>query len=98
MKPMFSGHETFPLRQLWLKRHITKFLSFMKLIVIMLLKPFFSAPDAIERFGVGKNMVAAIKHWALACDVIREHTDKNGFEIEKLDIYSLMRKVASINI
>jgi hypothetical protein len=35
----------------------------------------FADPDSIARFGVGKNMVSAIRHWALACDVIREVQD-----------------------
>jgi Protein of unknown function (DUF4007) len=30
----------------------------------------FADEGAIAEFGVGKNMVAAIRHWALACDVI----------------------------
>ena len=32
-----------------------------------------SDEDAIVRFGVGKNMVTSIRHWALACDVIEEY-------------------------
>lgn len=36
-------------------------------------KSTFSDDDAIAKFGVGKNMVAAIKHWALACDVLRDN-------------------------
>ncbi len=35
-------------------------------------KKVFSDQSAISRFGVGKNMVSAIRHWALACDVIRD--------------------------
>ncbi len=35
-------------------------------------KSTFSDEDAIAAFGVGKNMVASIRHWALACDVLRE--------------------------
>lgn len=37
----------------------------------------FTDESAIARFGVGKNMVASIRHWALACDVMRE-TQGNG--------------------
>jgi hypothetical protein len=32
----------------------------------------FSDPDAVARFGVGKNMVRSIRHWALACGVLEE--------------------------
>lgn len=35
-------------------------------------KATFAAETAIAEFGVGKNMVASIKHWALACGVMRE--------------------------
>jgi hypothetical protein len=42
----------------------------------------FSNEDAIANFGVGKNMVASIRHWALACGVIRETDD--GFRIGNL--------------
>lgn len=35
-------------------------------------KSAFTDEDAISAFGVGKNMVSAIRHWALACGVMRE--------------------------
>ncbi len=35
-------------------------------------KSTFSDDSAIAQFGVGKNMVASIRHWALACDVLRD--------------------------
>lgn len=37
-----------------------------------ILKSTFSDEAAIASFGVGKNMVASIRHWALACGVMRE--------------------------
>ena len=72
-KPQFSGHETFPLRQLWLK----------KAFDAVQMPPFFGeAPKSIffeEKsivdFGVGKNMVSAIRFWAVACNVLEEHSD-----------------------
>jgi len=42
-------------------------------------KATFANETAIAAFGVGKNMVASIRHWALACGVMRE-TDA-GFRI-----------------
>jgi len=71
---MFSGHETFPLRQLWLR----KAYSAVAHHGAKAPKSVFGDDDAIERFGVGKNMVSSIRHWALACDVIQEC--KDGFE------------------
>lgn len=77
IKPMFSGHETFPLRQLWLRKAFCEVERHGKFAP----KGVFSNDDAIERFGVGKNMVSSIRHWALACDVIRECKDVEGFEV-----------------
>lgn len=63
----FSGHETFPLRQMWLKKAFDCAYSDWTIP-----KSTFADDDAIALFGVGKNMVASIKHWALACEVMRE--------------------------
>ena len=41
----------------------------------------FTDGSAIARFGVGKNMVAAIRHWALACDVLRETPNGGAYKI-----------------
>lgn len=60
----FSGHETFPLRQMWLKK------AFDQASNGLIPKEIFSDDEAIATFGVGKNMVASIKHWALACGVM----------------------------
>ena len=75
----FSGHETFPLRQLWLKKAYDEVNAVEKGSKASV----FSDESAIARFGVGKNMVASIRHWALACDVITDDTD-DGFEPTKL--------------
>lgn len=63
----FSGHETFPLRQMWLKKVYDR--SDTSNYVH---KSTFTNEDAIAEFGVGKNMVASIRHWALACNVITD--------------------------
>lgn len=63
----FSGHETFPLRQIWLKKAFDQANSDG-----VILKTSFTDDNAIAEFGVGKNMVASIRHWALACNVITE--------------------------
>jgi len=64
----FSGHETFPLRQMWLKKAVEQAVGHV------IPRSAFADENAIAEFGVGKNMVAAIRHWALACDVIRDDT------------------------
>jgi len=74
-RPRLSGHETFPLRYGWLKKafdavedspHETS------------AKFVFLADDAIARFGVGKNMVVSIRHWANATGVLDEDGCLNG--------------------
>ena len=77
VKTRFAGHETFPLRRLWLRKAY-------EAVRADIAKPTpntFDKDEGIIRFGVGKNMVAAIKHWALACGVIVEdpHRDVGAF-------------------
>ncbi len=67
--PQFSGHETFPLRYGWLKK------AFDRVAETEVMPDNRAAcwgEDAIARFGVGKNMVASIRHWAKAAGVIDE--------------------------
>lgn len=69
----FSGHETFPLRQLWLRKAyvaVARAAGPTKEPVNP--RDVFAPEVGIREFGVGKNMVAAIRHWALACDVLNE--------------------------
>ena len=73
-KPQFSGHETFPLRQLWLKKAYSA-IQERDTDNSNDRKSTFSDERAIIRFGVGKNMVSSIRHWALACDIIKEDHD-----------------------
>ena len=68
-RPRFSGHETFPLRYGWLKK------AFDRVLETEYLSDNRSAcwgEDAIARFGVGKNMVASMRHWAKVTGVIEE--------------------------
>ena len=69
----FSGHETFPLRQLWLRKAYFAVAEASGNVEVA--KSVFSDDAAIRRFGVGKNMVSAIRHWSLACDVLSERKD-----------------------
>lgn len=79
--PQFSGHETFPMRYGWLKKAYdavsaaqAKGLEFS----------IFNDETAIARFGVGKNMVAAIRHWATQCGVIQPGAKGNAASISPL--------------
>jgi len=67
-KGQFSGHETFPLRHLWLKKAYDEVVKTRSGAP----RSLFSEEQAIVTFGVGKNMVSAIRHWALTCEVIEE--------------------------
>ncbi|TFW17699.1 DUF4007 family protein [Duganella callida] len=73
----FSGHETFPLRQMWLKKAIDQAIEGN-----VVLKSTFTEDKAIAAFGVGKNMVASIRHWALACGVMCD--DGDAFKVKDL--------------
>lgn len=76
----FSGHETFPLRQMWLKKAFDQAAGGG-----LIPKAVFANENAIASFGVGKNMVASIRHWAMACDVLRESSDDpQSFEISPI--------------
>ena len=68
-RPRFSGHESFPLRYGWLKK------AFDRVAETEGQPENRSAcwgDDAIARFGVGKNMVASMRHWAKAAGVVEE--------------------------
>ena len=70
-KGQFSGHETFPLRHLWLRKAFDAVESGAP-------RTIFSSPDSIVTFGVGKNMALAIRYWALACGIIEEKETRVG--------------------
>lgn len=55
-KYVFSGHESFPCKQLWLKKGFDYLVHGND----------FNAPDAVVKLGVGKNMVSSIRFWMKA--------------------------------
>ena len=72
--PHFSGHESFHLRYGWLKKACDE-------IEVALAEDrdtikVFTDDDAIARFGVGKNMVAAIRYWATSCGALNNKAGK----------------------
>ena len=73
-RPHFSGHETFPLRYGWLKKAYDEV---AKEITTNDNRSVFIGSDAIARFGVGKNMVASMRHWATSVGIL-EADQKNG--------------------
>jgi len=65
IKAQFAGHETFPLRLLWLKKAFDAVKDGVD-------RGTFQEHAAIARFGVGRNMVLSIRHWALAAGMMEE--------------------------
>jgi hypothetical protein len=59
-KYVFSGHDSFQCRQLWLKKGYDYVLSGKS----------FNDEDAVIKLGVGKNMVSSIRFWLKAFNVI----------------------------
>ena len=59
----FSGHDSFPLRHGWLEK------AYKEVTEQLGANPF-TAEDSVVKFGVGKNMVNAIKHWATASNFL----------------------------
>lgn len=76
-RPQFSGHETFPLRYGWLKK---AFDAVCPTETSTENKHVFLGDDAIARFGVGKNMVASMRHWATAAKIIADVPSSSVFK------------------
>ena len=70
-RPKLSGHETFPLRYGWLKKAFDTVLDADRSEIE---RSIFLDDDAIALFGVGRNMVASIRHWATVAGIV----DENG--------------------
>lgn len=65
----FSGHDSFALRHGWLEK------AYREVSTQSNDCSPFAAENSITRFGVGKNMVNAIKHWAIATNFICKAED-----------------------
>ncbi|MEM9469363.1 MAG: DUF4007 family protein [Pseudomonadota bacterium] len=76
-RPQFSGHETFPLRYGWLKKVFDAVYELEQAGQKSETKNLFLNDDSIARFGVGKNMVASMRHWATSSNIITEDDDKD---------------------
>ncbi|NGY05901.1 DUF4007 family protein [Solimonas terrae] len=61
----FAGHETFPLRLLWLKKSYDAVRGGVPIGT-------FHEPEAIVRFGVGRNMAVSMRYWATAAGIIHD--------------------------
>jgi hypothetical protein len=77
----FSGHESFPLRFLWLKKGYDQ---------IRKDAGFFGNDDAMVVLGTGKNMVRSIRHWGLACGVWEEVENSRGRQLQPTEFGDLL--------
>ena len=68
-RPQFAGHETFPIRSLWLKKAYDAIITTND-------RNIFTAPDAVVRFGVGKNMAQSMRHWGIASGFIKYNGER----------------------
>lgn len=59
-KFVFSGHESFPCKALWLKKGYD----------FVVQDKSFNSPDAVIDLGVGKNMVASIRFWLRVFNIL----------------------------
>ena len=85
-KPQFSGHETFPLRYGWLKK------AYERVAATQAAADNRTAcwsEDAIARFGVGKNMVASIRHWAKSTRIVEEPAGTHSVRTTELGEFLL---------
>jgi hypothetical protein len=83
-KLQFAGHETFPLRYGWLNK------AYDQVARVISLEDgdtnsIFTDESAISLFGVGKNMVVSMRHWALAAGVIHMAEAEEGARMGRLE-------------
>ena len=83
-RPNFSGHETFTFRYPWLKKGVDGLKANASI---------FQTEEAIVELGVGKNMVASIRHWSLATRMIEEKEPEPGERRRGLGVSELARKL-----
>ena len=69
INPSFSGHQTFPFRYTWLKKGVD---------AVVENPTVFSSENASVTLGVGKNMVASIRHWCSIAGLIKIDTHQRG--------------------
>lgn len=80
----FSGHETFPFRYTWIKKAVD---------AVARDGCAFQADDAAVRLGVGKNMVASIRHWGVVTGMLEEGPGRCGGRVRQLQATYLGRSL-----
>jgi len=75
--PIFSGHETFPMRYGWLKKVYDACLPIRKKKKGSIIRDLFNSDEAIVTLGVGKNMVSSMRHWSIYSSLLDFDNNKN---------------------
>ena len=78
IKPVFSGHETFPMRYGWLKK-IHDACVDIEEKKGSISKDLFNSTNSIAILGVGKNMVSSMRYWALHSGLLNNDLTINSY-------------------
>ena len=73
----YSGHESFSVRKNWLQKGIQNIESFKK-------SGKEGELEAMDRLGLGRNMVKSLRFWLKACGVTNDEPKKKIFELSPL--------------
>lgn len=85
VKIRLKGHESFSLREGWLRKGISAIEEYnLSNVEDEELKDVFNRNDAVDILGVGTNMVKSIKYWLQACGLIEEVRTKKARRISIL--------------
>jgi hypothetical protein len=82
-KLQFAGHETFTIRYGWLKKAVDAVLS-AESEGKTDSSSIFTSEQSIADFGVGKNMVQSIRHWAIAAGMLGHRVGGTDLEVTNL--------------
>jgi hypothetical protein len=77
INPVFSGHETFPIRYGWLKKVYDACIPIEKKKRGSITRDLFNKDEAIVILGVGKNMVSSMRHWSIYTSLFDVDENKN---------------------
>ena len=83
----FAGHETFPLRLLWLKKAFDAVEGGAP-------SGTFQEQSAIARFGVGRNMAVSMRYWALASGFVEEADRVEEQRVSRQRLSTILRPEA----
>lgn len=72
VKPRVKGHGSFILRDGWINKALSELVKDGNERV-------FNAPDATDIFGIGSNMVTALKYWMQCFGLVDDNTSKGIF-------------------